>query len=227
MPIVTYDDLVAPSQSDPTKSVAELCLERMQDPKYPMPPAPATPSTAADVAVIQAWIDAGKPSTCDEGAAGAAGAGPVVENPYDTPTVCTSTKTWTRGNQESPNMHPGGACIQCHTSGGGEENGPSFTFAGTVYPTAHEPDDCNGLDGTTEGAQVVVVDASGATFTMDVNTVGNFYYEARTAVAFPYQAKVVQGGRERAMIHEQDSGDCNHCHTETGDKDVPGRIMAP
>lgn len=230
MPIVTYDDLVAPSRSDPTQSVAALSIERMQDTMSPMPPAPASPATAADVAVLQAWIDAGMPSACDEGSAGATGAGgagTVVENPYDTPTTCTSTQYWTRGDQESPNMHPGGTCISCHTSGG-EEEGPRFTFAGTVYPSAHEPMDCNGLNGQSDPAQVIVVDANGNTITMDVNTVGNFSYEARgTTIALPYRAKVVRGGLERVMAAEQNSGDCNGCHTEAGTKDAPGRIMAP
>jgi len=231
MPIVTYDDLVAPSRSEPTKSVAVLSVERMQDTMSPMPPAPATPATTAEVAVVQAWLDAGMPSTCDAGAAGAPGAGGdggVVENPYDTPTTCTTNQHWTRGDQESPNMHPGGACISCHTSGG-EEEGPRFTLAGTVFPSAHEPTDCNGFDGQADPAQVIVIDANGATITMDVNSVGNFSYEARggTSVALPYRAKVVRGGLERVMTAEQQSGDCNACHTETGTKDAPGRIMAP
>jgi uncharacterized membrane protein len=37
-------------------------------------------------------------------------------------------------------MHPGGACITCHTIKGG----PAFKVAGTVFPTLHEPNDCNG-----------------------------------------------------------------------------------
>lgn len=227
MPIVTYDDLVAPAPSDATKTVAEMSLARMQDSMSPMPPAPATRATAADIDTLQGWLDAGMPSNCDAGVAGAAGTGGVVQNPYDTPTTCTSTTHWTGGNEESPNMHPGGACIDCHTSGG-EEEGPRFTFAGTVFPTAHEPTDCNGLDGRSEQTQVVIVDANGTTFTLNVNSVGNFSYEARgMAVAMPYRAKVVSGGRERIMADAQDSGDCNSCHTENGTKDAPGRIMAP
>lgn len=229
MPIVSYDDLIAPAKSDPTKSVAAVSLERMQDAKEPMPPAPASPASAADIAALRAWLDAGMPAACDDpsgGAAGAAGTG-SVENPYDTPTICTTNQHWTRGDAESPNMHPGGACIDCHTSGG-EEEGPRFTFAGTVYPSAHEPTDCNGLDGSASGAEVVVIDANGATLTLEVNSVGNFSYEARgTTVALPYRAKVVRDGRERVMATEQKSGDCNACHTETGTKDAPGRIMAP
>jgi hypothetical protein len=233
MSLVTYADLVAPAVSDPTKTTAAMCVERMQNTVTPMPPAPAAPATAADVAVMQAWIDAGMPSTCDAPPAGSAGAGAgtggtgVVANPYDTPVVCTSNKQWTGGNDGSANMHPGGACINCHSSGGGEEQGPSFAFAGTVYPTAHEPDDCNGLNGSSTMAQVIVTDANGAMITMNVNSVGNFSYSSRTAVALPYHAKVVSNGQERAMTAAQQSGDCNSCHTENGANDAPGRIMAP
>ncbi len=231
MSLVSYADLVAPSPADPTVSTAEMCIQRMQDSAAPMPPAPATPASAADVQVIQAWIDAGEPSTCDAAAAGAggtagmAGTGGVVENPYDTPVVCTSNQHWTGGNRESPDMHPGGACISCHTSGEGE--GPRFTFAGTVFPSAHEPDDCNGTDGSSAMTQVVITDANGTTFTLDVNSVGNFSYTARTAPVMPYLAKVVSGGNERVMTDKQTTGDCNSCHTQDGANNAPGRIMAP
>lgn len=231
MSLVSYADLVAPSLSDPSVSTAEMCIQRMQDTTARMPPAPATPASAADIQVLQAWIDAGEPSTCDAGSAGATGSGGAagtagaVGNPYDTPVVCTSNQHWTGGDRESPNMHPGGACISCHTSGGGE--GPRFTFAGTVFPSAHEPDDCNGLDGSSAMAQVIITDASGSTFTLNVNSVGNFSYESRTAPVMPYTAKVVSGGNERIMTAKQTTGDCNSCHTQDGANDAPGRIMAP
>ena len=227
MALASYDDLIAPSPSDAQVRTVDLSIARMQDTTAPMPPAPDGPSPAADIAVLQAWLDAGLPSTCDTGAAGAGGDGGVVvpPSPYDTPVVCTSTKQWTGGNEESPNMHPGAACIDCHSKG----EGPRFNFAGTVYPSAHEPTDCNGLNGPTASSQVVITDANGVTFTMNVNSVGNFSYAAKsgTTIALPYRAKVVTNGRERAMATEQQTGDCNTCHTESGAKDAPGRIMSP
>jgi hypothetical protein len=226
MALATYDDLVAPAPTDAQMRTIDMSIERMQDTMAPMPPAPADPATAADVAVLQAWIDAGSPATCDTGTAGAGGDGSVVPpNPYDTPVVCTSNAHWTGGNAESANMHPGAACINCHASG----EGPRFTFAGTVYPSAHEPTDCNGLNGPSATSQVIITDASGATFTMSVNSVGNFSYSARTGttIVLPYHAKVVTNGLERAMSAAQQSGDCNTCHSESGDKDAPGRIMSP
>jgi len=155
-------------------------------------------------------------TTCDPApCATDAGADPG----FDTPSVCTSGTMWTRGDRGSASMHPGGACINCHD----QQNGPSFTIAGTVFPTAHEPDDCNG--GGTAGAQIVITGADGKVTKIAVNAVGNFYSQG--AVALPFRAKVVVGTKERAMVGSQKSGDCNSCHTEKGDNSAPGRIVLP
>lgn len=138
---------------------------------------------------------------------------------YDTEAVCTSKKTWTRGDHGSSSMHPGGTCVSCHE----DKDGPTLTVGGTVYPTAHEPDDCNG---TNAGSlKVVITDANKKTTTLLVNSVGNFYSAA--TIKPPFTAKVVSGTKERVMTTPQKSGDCNSCHTETGTEDAPGRIMAP
>lgn len=137
---------------------------------------------------------------------------------FSTPTTCTSGATWTRGDRGSASMHPGAACIACHKT----ERGPTFTIAGTVYPSGHEPDDCNGVAG---GASVVVTDANGKVATLTVNAAGNFY--SSTALTPPYSAKVVKGGVERAMVATQQSGDCNSCHTLDGTNNAPGRIVSP
>ena len=113
-------------------------------------------------------------------------------------------------------MHPGQACIKCHT-----KKGPKFSIAGTVYPTAHEPDDCYGLGSST----VVITDATGKVLTLKSNSAGNFY--SQTAIKMPYTAKVIVGTKERAMKDSQTNGDCNSCHTVTGAEKAPGRIMAP
>jgi hypothetical protein len=115
-------------------------------------------------------------------------------------------------------MNPGRACITCHT----QEGGPSFTIAGTVYPTAHEPNNCNGSPG---GLTVVVTDANQQVVNISVNSVGNF--STKTILTPPLQVKVVGAGKERAMAGTLTAGDCNSCHTETGANGAPGRIMAP
>jgi hypothetical protein len=116
-------------------------------------------------------------------------------------------------------MHPGVACIQCHET----DRGPRLTIAGTVYPTAHEPDDCDGVG--SGGVEVDITDAAGNVFRIPVNAAGNFYTSEQ--VTTPFNAKVLAGGREIAMTAAQTSGDCNSCHTVQGANSAPGRLTAP
>lgn len=218
MALLTYEDLTAPSNSDASKSVAQLALERMQSPYDPMPPSPGAPATAEEIGAFAAWVGAGTP----QGDCGAADAGP---NPFDVPAQCTSGTFWTGGDEESPFMHPGGACVACHKQKG---EGPQYAIAGTVFPTAHEPTDCNAQ--VAEGppidtAVIEITDANGVVSTIAVNKVGNFFRKA--AVAKPYKARVLYDGKERVMVAEQTSGDCNVCHTQNGKDDAPGRVLLP
>jgi hypothetical protein len=227
MSLVTFANLMAPSITAPSQRVADVCVSRMKDPAKPMPPAPATPASPAEIATFEAWIAAGAPSTCSaDGGAGGAGNGADGGAPDARgPIVCTSNQHWTQANRGSPSMHPGGACISCHAMSGAEA--PAFVVAGTVYPTAREPDDCNGINGSSSGTTVVIVDANNRSTTLQVNTVGNFSLPATTAVALPFHAKVVRAGVERVMSTPQMSGDCNSCHTQDGANGAPGRIVAP
>ncbi|HSO34822.1 MAG TPA: hypothetical protein VLT33_19945 [Labilithrix sp.] len=219
-PVLTYDDLLKPAPSDPSKTMAQKSLERLKSTTAPMPPAPAVAPTAAEIATFEKWVAAGTPkgATCTalpgDGGAPEAGAG----TNYNTPTVCTSNKTFPPGADNSSLMKPGGACVTCHTMQGG----PSYTVAGTVYPTAHEPNDCNGVNG---GLTVVVTDANGAVTNIPVNSVGNF--SLRTAIAPPFKVKVTNGTKERVMAGSLTAGDCNSCHTLAGANGAPGRVMAP
>jgi hypothetical protein len=216
--LATYASLTAPSKTDPTKSVAAVALARLQPgAAMPMPPPPLPAASASDVAAFQSWVSAGTPpAACPDGGAGDAGGG--IADPYATPVVCTSKTMWTRGNNGS--MRPGEACNACHSLG----EGPLFALGGTVYPTAHEPDDCNGGTVATM-ARVVITGADGQMITLTPNGAGNFSYQG--ALAKPYSAKLTYMGRERAMIATQSSGDCNGCHTEAGAMMAPGRIMLP
>ncbi|HSY23238.1 MAG TPA: hypothetical protein VK841_14025 [Polyangiaceae bacterium] len=54
---------------------------------------------------------------------------------------------------------------------------------------------------------------------------GNFY--STGSIATPFDAKVLNGSKERDMVAAQTSGDCNSCHTEQGANGAPGRIMPP
>ena len=218
MSLVTYANLTAPSKSDPSKTNAVVSVARMNSTTSPMPPAGLPAATQTEIASLQSWISAGYPKTgCTTGVD--AGTAP---DPFSVPPSCTSKTTWTRGTSGSGSMEPGMACINCHASSGGEA--PTFTIAGTIYPTAHEPDLCNGANGT-DGAQVVITGANGATTTLTPNGAGNFYYTG--TVAKPFRAKVIYMGRERDMASTQTSGDCNSCHTQNGTMSAPGRIILP
>ena len=194
---------MAASRTDPSQSIGMLVVARMQSTTTPMPPPPGARATAGEIAVISAWVASGYQ-------AGAACGG----------AICTSGATWTGGNRESPLMNPGTACIQCHDSG---NEAPRFSIAGTVYPTVHEPDLCNGSSAA--GVQIVITGADGRTLTLSLNSAGNFF--SQIAVALPYQAAVITAAGERAMTARQTSGDCNGCHTQAGANGAPGRIMVP
>lgn len=187
-------------------------------------PAPDA-GTAADAGNPVA--DAGNPATdagADAGPAGDAGGGDGGD-PYNTPPQCSSNTYWTQGDHGSAQMHPGDACDRCHKLGGSATKYP-FDVSGTVYPTAHEPIDCNG----TNAASVVITDSAGKDHTLTVNAAGNFYnydYLGFGAIPTPYTAKVVGNGKTRAMIASQTNGDCNACHTDTGAQGAPGRIILP
>jgi hypothetical protein len=224
MPLVTYGDLVAPAKSDPAKSAAAMALTRMQDTTRPMPPPPATRASASEIAQVSTWISSGQPrGTCatvpaaDGGTGGVTGAD--AGNPFNTPPVCTSGRTSTVA--EGANMAPGQACIACHAT----NEAPDFTIAGTVYPSAHEPNNCVDAVASAAGATVVIVDAANRTLTLAVNAVGSFY--STTPITTPFRAKVVVGTSERVMGTPQTTGDCNGCHTQNGANSAPGRILLP
>lgn len=204
MSLVTYADLTAKSTADMTKTNAERCVARMQDASNPMPPG-TSGGSAQDIATLQQWIAAGSPQG-------------MCMGPPPPQIVCTSGQSNSRTSGGTA-MHPGGMCNTCHTQKG---EGPLFTIAGTVYPTAHEPDDCFGF----AGAQVVIMDMGGnVQTTLTSNSRGNFWYQG--AIQTPYKAKVVYGGKERAMNAAQTDGECNSCHTVDGANGAPGRIYLP
>ena len=198
---------MAASKTGPSQTIGQVAVARMQSATAPMPPAPNSPATAAEIAAISNWVSAGYP------AGSGCGAPPAP--------VCTSMMTWTGGSEGSSNMNPGMACNSCHAR---SNEAPIFAIAGTVYPTAHEPDLCYGAN-SSSGAQVVITGADGRTLTLTPNGAGNF--SSLTAVALPFSAKVVTAAGVRAMTATQTSGDCNSCHTQDGAMNAPGRIFLP
>jgi len=218
--LVTYSDLTKTSVSNSANTEAQQALVRMKSTTSPMPSSGTKP-TASEIAAFEAWVTGGalKGASC--------GGTPVVAddaaappNPYNTPLQCSSNKTST--TDEGSSMRPGDTCINCHTTQGKcTKSSCKFSIAGTVYPTAHEPNNCIGIAGST----VVITDSNNVTVNLTVNSAGTFTSSA--ALVAPFTVKVVNGSKTRAMSAKAPSGDCNSCHTATGAQNAPGRIMAP
>jgi hypothetical protein len=234
LPLLDYDDLTAPSTTDPSKTMAQAALDEMK--AKLMPPAPAVPPEDDEIAAFEAWVNAGtpkNPTACTDPPppppGGGGGPDPMIDGgplPADAAVdgvpTCTSGKTWTQGNQGSPLMNPGQACNACHQVMGG----PNLRIAGTVYPSLHEPNNCIGSAPPPQ-LQVVVTDSTNRTYTMQVNASGNFVLLSGQRPSPPLKAVVRNGTKERAMAGSVTSGDCNSCHTQNGANSAPGRIMAP
>lgn len=230
--MLSYSDLVAKANADPTKTVAQLAVVRMKatEPATRMPPAPAVAAEPDEIQVFEDWVNAGTPretKACtdpppDGGAAGDGGAdGGLLGDAGDGGKVCTSGKYWTQGNQGSPDMHPGMACNACHQQMGG----PNLRIAGTVYSVSNEADDCNGK-GPPPQLTVIITAADGRTYNVPVGQSGNFSLRQMRPRA-PFKARITDGTKTRAMVGSVTSGDCNSCHTTTGKNGAPGRILAP
>jgi hypothetical protein len=238
MALLTRANLIAPAVTNRNVTVAALAVQRMQGTPTPMPPATTPTVAAADVASVQRWITAGMPDDCTTGTV------TPPPNPFAGPSVCTSGTIAVGAN--GPTMRPGEACLNCHTGtgGGGDDSGGNsgpggggddgegggddgaaagYTIAGTVFPTAHEPNDC--VSNRQTATTVQVFDAAGRVITMTPNTVGNFF--TAQAVTFPITAIVSRAGLQRAMTTRQTNGNCNSCHTQNGANGAPGRILAP
>jgi mono/diheme cytochrome c family protein len=222
-PLLSYDQLIAPSNADPKQSRAQLALAYMKS--KTMPPPPAVAPEDDEIAAFQAWVDNGtpkNPTACTDppppaGDAGTSDAG----SPDAGAPVCTSNKFWKGSDDDgNPLMHPGRACNACHQ----KEGGPNLRIAGTVFPTAHEPDDCDGAGGPPQ-LTIIVTDAKNQVHRLTANSAGNFL--TTTRVTLPIRAQVTDGTKVRNMNGSVTSGDCNSCHTVNGLNGAPGRIMAP
>lgn len=225
--LLDYATFTAPSTKDPSKSRAVVSVELMKG--NAMPPRPAVQPAPDEIASFEEWIKIGTPKNA-EACTDPPPPAPPPASPIDGGSSgdaglpCTTGKLWTQGDQKSPLMHPGAACNACHQVSGG----PNLRFAGTVYPTLHEPTDCNGVAPPPQ-LTVIVTDARDQTFTLPVNEAGSFLFEKGPGQPpkAPFRAKVTDGTKTRAMNGSVTSGDCNSCHTPTGANGAPGRITAP
>lgn len=141
-----------------------------------------------------------------------------------------------------PTMAAGQDCMECHGGGGGgggggvapaatggdgggEEDGKTWTIAGTVYPSSGAAAD-QGI----QDARIYVRDATGKSFTLRSNQVGNFY--TAESVTFPVQVAVARGLNQPAKAMTRNgspypapNGACNSCHQPGGE--ARGRIYPP
>jgi hypothetical protein len=208
--LASYEDLVKPSAADPNQTYAQRSVARIQDPTVPMPPGGGVP--ADELAILSAWVAAGSP----KGTCGSVDGGTVDPLP-DLGSVCSSGQRW--NGRRNTTMRPGEACIACHAG----DEGPVYPAMGTVYPSVHEQNDCNG----TSSIVVELIGADGTSYSTTTNSAGNFMFSNAWGLAKPYRARVKSNGKEREMLTPQTSGDCNSCHTQSGDQNAPGRIVAP
>lgn len=142
-------------------------------------------------------------------------------------TACVSGTYWGRGDYGDNLMHPGRACITCHSE---RRRGPAFTVAGTIYSEFNEENECNGNAGPAEARnEVEVTDSTGEPFYIIANSAGNFYTTHRFQM--PFRRVRVRGtnGRIAEMGSAPPHGDCNSCHTREGTSTAtgmaPGRIV--
>jgi hypothetical protein len=123
---------------------------------------------------------------------------------------------------ESSLMEPGGNCIQCHS----DNDGPHFTFAGTVMAASNDDTNCAGIS----NVLVRIKGADGKTLEMTTNGNGNFYSDVSIgSISFPYTAEVTRGGKTVSMLtpRARSETNCASCHTAAGANGAPGRIVAP
>ncbi len=179
-----------------------------------------TPDTGASGTASSS--SGGSSGASSSGGSGDAGSEP---DPFAGASTCTSGKTF--AGRQGDSMRPGEACNTCHKS---QRVNRIFAFAGTVYPTGHEPNDCVG---TVEGPlQVVVTDSTKAEVKIPVSAGNNGNFSLLTTkLVAPFTVRVenTATGKSRAMTRTlaAGEGDCNSCHTDSGTNSAPGRIVAP
>lgn len=228
--LMTYDDLIKPSAVDPKKTVAQLCVDRIEDGSRPMPPVSPFEISHDVVSELQlkafkAWAyGKAEPGTCS------------VLQPYAPhaidfttgTTSCSGSSKWTEGEEGGDEMKPGVPCIECHKDrfAKGRREARIYSAAGTLYSSAHVHDDCFGVSTTKVTIQITNL-AGKLIVEMPIRRGGNFF--TSTALPTPYRARIhfKDGTPDIPMLTPQTDGDCNRCHGVSGKDDASGRIVLP
>ena len=229
MALVTRADFLAASTLVPQLTNAQRSLVRINSAASPMPPLPYERMTAAEKSAFEAWVNADAPAGACEGHPDAG----TAMQPGGT--TCATGTFWNRGTLGSIDMNPGLACRSCHLGQnflnqnptGVSEPQRAYFFMGTVFPSLHEKDLCNGAP---PSGVVEILDSNGVVRQRIgiYAPSGNFFSNSTTAgFPMPYTARVVSNGIAVTMGTPQTNGDCNSCHTEQGLSGAPGRIVWP
>ncbi len=128
------------------------------------------------------------------------------------------------GVRRGPLHRPGQPCLLCHDGAFGDPQ--RFAVAGTVYETPGEKF-------AAVGADVVLVDAKGATTSLRTNAAGNFYATPSTYdPTYPMQVTVQGPSGETARMHTlvegngtvEPNGACASCHFDPPGPSSPGHV---
>ncbi|HEX8790231.1 MAG TPA: carboxypeptidase-like regulatory domain-containing protein [Polyangiaceae bacterium] len=211
--LVTYADLKATAQEDPTKNEAQLSLSRMQSSSSPMPP--SGPLPASDVTTLQNWINAGYPmGSCASGSSsGGSSSGASGDGGSAMPPVNVFNNAPPFVSQAGRSTHNAGKdCLQCHANGGGDA--PQFSFGGTLY---------DGNGNPVVGAEVRLVDANGNATSVHTSSTGTFYSEGSGFAAPAYVgARDATNMADMLVALQSSGGGCSSCHcTGTGCSTTP------
>jgi hypothetical protein len=88
----------------------------------------------------------------------------------------------------------------------------------------NDAENCRGVP----TALVEIIGADGVVTRLTSNSAGNFYLSTGSSrVVKPYIAQVTMNGQTYVMETETSNGDCNSCHTPSGNGGTTGRIVAP
>jgi hypothetical protein len=192
-PLVTAADMTATSKENASLNEAQLSVQKMQ--AGSMPPASVNnAATAAEIAVVQAWIAANYQGSCNDG-----GAPPPPSDVFMGAPAFSCTA--------SGNSHNAGRnCLGCHTGG----RAPKFTFAGTLR---------NAAGAIVPGAEVRMVDGAGKALSICTDGSGNFH-TAQTWTAAAHVG-VRDATKKALMVSTITDGGCNGCHTAGGAANSP------
>jgi len=149
-----------------------------------------------------------------------------------------------QGVEEGEYHRPGQPCLLCHDEYGGKE--PRMVVGGTIFGTPAvsqtyvpgQPDDTMPIPA--EGALVTITDSLGKVITKETNCIGNFWVEAKDALAFPLHAEIeckpgggtgcsttdFSDGCDRQVMTTRISrdGSCGGCHVGNRDQGSPGWV---